>query len=216
MEVGDAVSTDADPRRRYDGTRRQADAQARQAKIVEAGRKLFLEKGFGPTSIGQIAEVAGVSPQTIYATFGSKAGVLARAIDVSVTGDYEDVPAFERAPDLTGVAEFAEHARFLRALNERVAPLIRVMEQACATDPSLAELRAALTERIRADCRRWVAQIGQESLRDGLTEAAAADLLTVIESPIVYSMLTADGDWTADRYQQWIADAIPALLLRRP
>jgi AcrR family transcriptional regulator len=214
MESGCDVSRDSDGRRKYDSTRRQADAEARHRHIVEEATKLFLDNGFVATSIGQIADAAGVSPQTIYATFGSKAGVLGRAIDVAVVGDYSDVPIFERFPGLKTAADLTAYAAFLRDINERVAPLIRVMEQAAAADPSLAELRATLIDRLRDDCRRWIAELGPKALRPGLTVAEAADVMSVTGSPYVYTYFTVDAGWSPQQYERWIAHALPQLLLR--
>jgi len=214
MERRDEVSRDSDSRRKYDSTRRLADAEARHRRIIDEATKLFLDNGFVATSIGQIADAAGVSPQTIYATFGSKAGVLGRAIDVATVGDYTDVPIFDRGPTLKTEADLVAYARFVRAINERVAPLIRVMEQAAATDPSLGELRSSLIERLRDDCRRWVAELGPKALRKGLTEAAAADVMAVTGSPYVYTYFTIDAGWSPQQYERWLADAFPQLLLR--
>jgi AcrR family transcriptional regulator len=208
------VARDSDTRRRYDSTRRQADAEARHRRIVDEATKLFLDNGFGATSIGQIAEAAEVSPQTIYATFGSKAGVLARSIDVALVGDFEDTPAFDRAPKLADADDFVAYADFLREINERISPLIRVMEQSAATDPALAELRSTLVDRIRSDCRRWVAQIGRKALRPGLSEEQAADVMAVLQAPNVYTSFTVDAGWSPQQYERWIADALPQLLLR--
>jgi AcrR family transcriptional regulator len=147
------------PRRKYDNRRRRADAEARQRRIVDAAVALFTEQGFGATSIDQIAATADVSPQSIYATYGSKAGVLSRAIEVALVGDHDGIPVVDRAPGLADmsaavcVARFAAYAKFIRALNERVAPLIRVMEQAASSDPALGELRSGLRATQQADCR---------------------------------------------------------------
>jgi AcrR family transcriptional regulator len=214
MERRDEVSRDSDSRRKYDSTRRLADAEARHRRIIDEATKLFLDNGFVATSIGQIADAAGVSPQTIYATFGSKAGVLGRAIDIATVGDYTDVPIFDRGPTLKTEADLVAYARFVRAINERVAPLIRVMEQAAATDPSLGELRSSLIERLRDDCRRWVAELGPKALRKGLTEADAADVMAVTGSPYVYTYFTIDAGWSPQQYERWLADAFPQLLLR--
>ena len=124
------------PRRRYDNSRRRADAETRQRRIVDAATTLFVDQGFAGTSIDQIAAAADVSPQTVYATFGSKAAVLSRAIDVAVVGDYAAVPLADRLPVLTDLSReqrrmyFATVAHFVRELHERVAPLMRVLEQA--------------------------------------------------------------------------------------
>jgi AcrR family transcriptional regulator len=208
------------PRRKYDNSRRRADAQARQRRISDAATALFVEQGFGATSIDQIAAAADVSSPTVYATFGSKAGVLARAIDVATVGDYEDIPLIERAVsriEKSGTQtppQFAAGAQFIRTLNERMAPLMRVMEQAASTDPALQELRTRLFGAIRADCAVVVEKFWRTALRPGLSGAQAADAMAMMVSPYVYSMLTVDMGWSPDRYQQWLAHALPHLLLR--
>jgi len=95
-----------------------------------------------------------------------------------------------------------------------VAPLIRVMEQAAATDPSLGELRSSLIDRLRDDCRRWIAELGPKALRKGLTETEAADVMAVTGSPYVYTYFTIDAGWSPQQYERWLADAFPQLLLR--
>ena len=37
--------------------------------------------------------------------------------------------------------------------------------------------------------------------------------MSTINTPYVYSLLTVDGDMTADGYEQWLAHALPHLLL---
>lgn len=181
---------------------------------------LFLSQGFGTTSIGQIASAAGVSTQTVYATYGSKAGLLARAIDVALAGDWDDTKVIDRIPtfvavhDASDAAHFVEYAGIMRVLNARVAPLIRVLEQSASTDPALEALRGRLIERIQADCRQWIGQLGIEALRPGLSPQHAASVMAMIESPYVYSIFTTDADWTPDEYEEWLAHALPHLLLR--
>jgi len=220
MEMGSAMSRDDDAPRRYDSSHRLADAETRHRRIVEEATTLFLEQGFGATSIGQIATAAGVSPQTIYGTYGSKAGVLSRAIDVALVGDREDaavidlIPAFDEVRDAASASAFGGHAGIIRGLNERVAPLIRVMEQAASSDPALAELRTRLIGAIQDDCRRWITQLGAAALRPGLSLEHAAAVMALVDSPSVFSILTTDVGWTADEYQAWLAHALPHLLLR--
>lgn len=207
-------------RRKYDNRRRRADAVARQRRIVEEAIGLFVERGFGATSVDDIAAAADVSAPTIYATFGSKSGVLARAIDVSVVGDYDDIPVMDRVLSVieeSGTQElrqFAAVAQFIRTLNERVAPVIRVMEQAASTDPAVQELRTRLISAIRADCAVAIEKYWRTALRPGLPENEAADAMATMMSASVYSMLTVDMGWSPDRYQDWLAHALPHMLLR--
>src|SRR4030065_1049405 len=60
-------------------THRKRHAQATRSMIVAAAQALFLEQGYICTTIEVIAERAGVAVSTVYAIFGSKAGIL-RAI----------------------------------------------------------------------------------------------------------------------------------------
>lgn len=207
------------PRRTYNNSRRRADAEMRQRRIVEAAAALFVEQGFAGTSIDQIAAAADVSPQTVYATYGSKAAVLSRAIDVAVVGDYEAERLADRLPALADPSSeqqhmyFAAAAHFVRSMHERVAPLMRVLEQSAGTDPALEELRHKIIRDVRAAGPIWINQLGS-ALSPSLSVAEAADVLLTIQSPYVYSTLTDDLGWSPDRYEQWLAEAIPKLLLR--
>lgn len=217
-----AVSTTSEDgrRRKYDNSRRRADAEERQRSIIEAATALLVERGFGMTTIDQIAAAANVSSQTIYSTYGSKAAVLFEAIDVAVVGDYDETPLLERVPmvaefDGNHRAFFASAAAFVRAMHDRVAPLMRVMEQAVSVDPGLEEMRTRLLGRMREGCAAVITQLGRESLRPGLSEEQAADVLFTVQAPYLYSMFTVDLGWSADRYEDWLADAVPRLLLRK-
>lgn len=207
------------PRRTYNNSRRRADAEMRQRRIVEAAAALFVEQGFAGTSIDQIAAAADVSPQTVYATYGSKAAVLSRAIDVAVVGDYEAERLADRLPALADSTSeqqymyFAAAAHFVRSMHERVASLMRVLEQSAGTDPALEELRQKIVRDVRAAGPIWITQLGS-ALSPSLSVAEAADVLLTIQSPYVYSALTVDLGWSPDRYEQWLAEAIPKLLLR--
>ena len=51
---------------------RDLSAEATQRAIVETASRLFLEDGYGATSITRIAREAGVAVQTIYNSVGAK------------------------------------------------------------------------------------------------------------------------------------------------
>ena len=59
-------------------------AEASEARMVRAGRELFLAKGYGATSLNEIARAARVSKATLYARFPSKADLLRAVIDEQV------------------------------------------------------------------------------------------------------------------------------------
>src|SRR5688572_13071427 len=55
---------------------RQMQAQATKDRIVSAARSLMSERGWDATTMAAIAVEAGVAPQTVYATFGSKLAIV--------------------------------------------------------------------------------------------------------------------------------------------
>ncbi|MEV4151112.1 helix-turn-helix domain-containing protein [Amycolatopsis sp. NPDC049691] len=73
-------------------------AQARETRrrILAAAHTLFVTKGYGRTTIADVAAEAGVAPETVYSAFKHKPALLHRTWDVTVGGDDEDVPMLER------------------------------------------------------------------------------------------------------------------------
>ena len=159
-------------------------------------------------------------PREASAAATAAAGVLSAVIEVALVGDPDGIAVVDSAPGLADIsgarcaARFADYAKFIRALNERVAPLIRVMEQAASSEPALKELRSRLRDLQSADCRHWIDQLGPQSLRPGLSTQQAVNVMSMINTPYVYSLLTVDGDMSADDYEQWLAHALPHLLLK--
>src|SRR6476659_6509325 len=82
--------------RQYDSSRRQARAQESRAAVLRAALDRFLEQGYSSTTIAQIAGDADVSVETVYKTFGNKAGLLKAVFDVAVAGDDEPVAMADR------------------------------------------------------------------------------------------------------------------------
>src|SRR4051794_14401270 len=92
-------------KRRYDSTRRREQAQENRRRILAAAHELFVTKGYGSTTIAEVAAAAGVAVETVYAAFRNKITVLHRVWDVAVGGDERDVHLLDR-PEMRAV--FAE------------------------------------------------------------------------------------------------------------
>ena len=91
------MSSPVKPRRRYDSSRRQEQAQHNRSTVLQAARQLFLEHGFAATTMPAIASTAGVSVQTVYKAFGNKPRLAKAVFDVAIAGDDEPVPILQRA-----------------------------------------------------------------------------------------------------------------------
>ena len=70
-----------------DGRRQRSDRSRRQ--ITEAAGRLFVERGYVPTTIEEIAGAAGVSAQTVYYGFGTKVRILSAVLDARIAGDLD-------------------------------------------------------------------------------------------------------------------------------
>ena len=57
-------------------TLREERAQVTRRRIADAARRLFFRDGYAATTIAGIATEADVAVQTVYAVYGSKAGIL--------------------------------------------------------------------------------------------------------------------------------------------
>src|ERR1700712_3713090 len=77
---------DVQPTRRYNSTRRAAQAQENRASVLAAARELFLSGGFAATTVAVIAAQAGVSVETVYKSFGGKPGLVRALCDEAFAG----------------------------------------------------------------------------------------------------------------------------------
>src|SRR5690348_10991441 len=83
-------------KRAYDASGRRAQARARRRAVVLAAGELFERDGFRATTIAAIAAHAGVSAESIYKGFGSKAALAKAVFDVAIAGDDAPVAVADR------------------------------------------------------------------------------------------------------------------------
>jgi AcrR family transcriptional regulator len=207
--------------RRYDSSRRQADAAERRRRVIDAAHRLFLENGFGATAIADIAREAGVSTPTVYAQFESKAGILARLIDVAVAGDDEDAglardrPAYAHLfdPDLDARARIRALAQVSVLLHRRGARLVGLVASVAGGDAAVGALHARL-EAARADDARAVARLFDlAELRPGLDHVDVARIIGAVAGVPVYLMLAETEGLSDTAYGAWLDRSLSHLLL---
>jgi AcrR family transcriptional regulator len=206
-------------KRPYNSTKRQAQAGETRRQVIEAARQLFIEYGYAGATIDAIAQEAGVASETIFATFGSKRAILADVINTAVSGD-QPLPVLEQ-PGPQAVRQQTEPKQALQLFAtdisdrlERVAPVFAVMRAAAQTEPDIAELlKNQLGIRLRNISTLAERLAAQKTLRKELNAEQAADIIWVITSPEVFSMLTIDRGWPQDQYIRWLGDTLMRLLL---
>src|SRR6516165_12727101 len=113
----------------YRSALREAQARATRRAIVDAAARLFIQRGYGATTVDAIAEAAGVSRKTVFTSVGGKTEALKLAIDWAIVGDDEPVPMLER-PHIKAMQDEPDarqiltgYARNACEVAERIAPL---------------------------------------------------------------------------------------------
>jgi AcrR family transcriptional regulator len=213
------MSATAQPRRPYDGTRRKAQAETTQRDIVRAAHDLFVEHGYGPTTIADIAAAAGVSVPTVYAGFPTKADLLRRAIETALAGDDAPVAVADR-PTARWVSATDDPREVLRRyatmcgeLASRTGRIYAVLVAAADAEPVLAELLHTFeTQRLTA--ARHIASAVRErgGLPSDTTLEQARDVIWLCNSPELYN-LAMKRRWSLNRYVDFVGDALLRLVL---
>lgn len=206
-------------KRAYDASGRQARARARRLAVVLAARDLFERDGYRPTTIAAIAAHAGVSAESVYKGFGTKAALAKEVFDLALAGDDEPVPMAERPatlairdePDVRRkIAMFAGGLAQRQARSALVTILIRDGRH---VDDSLAPVWAKLRdEGLTGMTALGRHLLGTGQLRPGLDLAGVRDVLWNYLAIDHYERLVLSQGWPLERYERWLADAITSAL----
>jgi AcrR family transcriptional regulator len=208
------------PKRAYDSSLRKQQASQTRLRILDAAQRLFTDRGYGGTTIESIALEAGVATDTVYASFGNKAGVLHKLLDVRVGGDDSPVALLEREgpqkvrAEPTQRRQLAAFAADIVQILERARPVDDIMRGAGAVDPEIAGLRAGMQElryRNMKQLGSWLAAKGP--FRGGVSEEEAAAIIWTLASPEVHGLLRRDRGWSLERYVAWLSDTLSRTLL---
>lgn len=189
---------------------------------MASARQLFVERGYTATSVADIAAHASVAVQTIYNTVGSKAAVLSLILDTDAAGP--DAPQSvrdrmeQRVSQTTTPAQLiALLAAWFTEVHPRIASVLRVIDQAAASDPEIAELAMRRARQRFANYHHAARTLRD---RDGLdpdvsVEQAAATIWS-LGHPNTYHLLVIDQGWPLAGYRAWLEGQLTAALLPSP
>jgi AcrR family transcriptional regulator len=161
----------------------RATARGRRTReaLLTAARTVFERDGYGAARLGDICEVAGVSPATFYTYFDSKEQVFRETVLGVLGALHAELDAPGAAADPRAVV--AEAIRRYRAAAERGGRMLAVLDEAAALAPAVVELRAAveagLVRRAALLIDRW--QRAGRAAPEPAPEASAAALLTMVQ-----------------------------------
>jgi AcrR family transcriptional regulator len=207
-------------KRNYASALRAEQARATRRAIVAAAARLFVERGYGETTVDAIAAAAGVSRKTVFTSVGSKVQALKLARDWAITGDDEPVAMLDRPQIKRAQAEpdarqlLRGYARLVREVSGRDAEIVTVIESAAGVDPEVRALADEGLAQRQTGMRAFAAQLARRgALRPGLTVSTAADILCVYNDARVYHLLVHARGWSAKRFEAWLADALGGQLI---
>ena len=211
-------SSAVNTRRRYDSSGRRERARQTRDQITDVASELFLSGGYADTTVAAVAAAAHVSVETIYKGFGGKPGLVRAIIDKALHGE-GPVPAEQRSDHIRDTEPdprriLAAWGGFTAELAPRVVPIILLARDAAVGDPEVAaildQISDARLDRMTVNAR-GLASAGH--LRPGITVDQAADIMWTYSSPELYELLVLRRRWTAERYGQFIAQALINTLL---
>ena len=208
-------------KRKYDSTRRQAQADETRRQILTAANKLFNERGYAGATIEAIATEAGVASETIYAVFKNKGKILVSLVNfLSASRSEERVPLLERAGP-QAVAKERDQRRQLQLFAQVVAnnlegnaSISEIILVAAKTDPELEKITQQFIKQRRQHMGVAVQQIAANGpFRENMDEVFAIVTVWTLASPEVFLLLTRDLSWSKEKYEQWLAETLIKVLL---
>lgn len=149
--------------------------------ILDAARDVFLERGYGETSMDVVAQVAGVSKATVYALFASKDRVFAAVIEREGDRQTAAIDAADDAPVDEVLRRFAFDSSTL-LLSPSNTAMSRTVSSEAVRSPDVGRLFYANgPDRLIGRLAGYLAQaMKRGELRKADSRLAAAQFLAVI------------------------------------
>ena len=200
-------------RRPYRSELRARQVRATRRAVVEAATGLFVARGYADTTLDAVAAAAGVSRRTVVNVVGGKAALLSLAWDFSLVGDDEPVPMADR-PAVRAILATADPVEAVRRwaemavdVEERAAPIGRVLEAAADVDAEVAALLAkAGAERLEG-ARAFARHLASiDGLGPGVTAERAADACWALNDGTLFRRLVLERGWSAAEFTGWLAE----------
>lgn len=193
------------------GSLRAERAAVTRRRIAETARGLFATRGYGATTLREVAIAAGVAVQTVYAVFGSKANIL-RELRVGVVNDPAADDGFAAALAASSPPEALDlFAQSIRLRWETGHDIVAIHVEAASTDPTIrAEVEAVLARR-RQGIGRFARSLA--SMQPSLDAGHVTAVIDALTLPEVYAELVVVQGWSADTYETWLVDAFRRLVL---
>lgn len=214
------VKSNSPGKRDYHSPRRVEQAAETRRAILAAARELFVNSGYGATTVSQIAAQATVSVDTVYAAVGRKPALLRELVESSISGSDQAIPAEQR--EYVGRMQAASTARdkliiyanAITGIQQRLAPVFVALRDAAVTDPDCAALWKEISQRRATNMQRLAADLRTTGeLRGDLSNDQVADIIWSMNATEYWVLLVRERSWSPEQFAAWLADAWTRLLL---
>jgi AcrR family transcriptional regulator len=195
----------------YNSPLRKEQARRTRERILDAARQTFRDKGYGATTLADIAKVAGVAEPTVRATFKTKANLVEHLLRLAIRGD-DSAAQLQDRETFQGILTAADpdtlldrHADLAAAVHRRSWDVLEIARGAASSDPAIAEIYEQRPQARRKNQRaiaKRLAELG--ALPPGTSVETATDLLWLYTSHEIYRMLVIERKWSTDRYRAWL------------
>lgn len=199
--------------RRYRSPQREEQARQTRDRLLGAARHRFASHGWRGTTLKAIATDAGVAEPTVYAVFGSKAGLAMALVDlVDRAADVETLwsvladPATSVREQLRAAVEF--EGRIVRDAGD----VFRLLRDGSRDDDGLRDAYAAGLGRARSGFQRMAADWPDGSLGADVTLEWAADVFAATATIDSYDALRGWG-WSPEDITDWWFRSLSSTLL---
>jgi AcrR family transcriptional regulator len=175
--------------------------------MIEAGR-------LGDLTMAAVAQAAGVSRQTVYVQFGTRAGLLVQMVrerdEANPRGERVDAALATADPVEALVAFTRELAGWWREIH----PIAHALHAAALTDEAAQAAWEDRMAHLRAYTGQAVARLADaRMLAAGWDVALASDWLAAQLNPIAWLLLVEGSGWTPDIYEERMAAIVGDVLV---
>jgi AcrR family transcriptional regulator len=201
--------------RRYHSPLRADQADRTRQAVLDAALELFAAQGYAGTTVAELADRAGVSPQTIYQSLGGKRGLLEALIQAAIAGDPTPDAARWEVVERTRDARrrLRMMVEYSCAVLARTLPIHAVIRGASDKEVFAATLgRRLLDERLISQTDRVRSYLGGD-LKPGLSVEEAGQRYSALASPDLYHLLVVELGWSADSHRAWLTELLETDLL---
>jgi AcrR family transcriptional regulator len=184
--------------------------------VVEAAYRVFCERGYS-APLTAIAAEAGVSVQSLYATFGTKLTLLREVLQFAVHGDDDPRPPHHREWFAAMAAEpDPEQALVIllegtQGIYDRLGPLYGVF---ATSDPEIAALWAH-SEQLRYHGLSTAVDVVLAKRPAHVSRTKARDMAFVLLGPDTYQQFVTTRGWTPTTWRQWTARTLTSAWFTR-